>query len=387
MRCVTHMAVVVSLLPRLAVAQTLEVRFCGQHSLHAYSLSAEGALHGLLLQQMTVINRSPRPVEVTSIELDLLRDGQAVDTRRLARSEIAAFGEQGQRIEAGGGKASIALLCGDALVPTEVTLAGPGLTTRQGLLIARQAFAFGGRRDSLRVRVTAKSEAGEVATSVALPIDVGLSKTRYRLPLRGVWVVKSGPSFHTHHRWALPSEFGLDFVKVGPDGRSHRNDGTRFEDYYAYGEDVLAAADGRVVKALNDQPQPTDLLLRPNESFAQLGQRTTGYQQAMFNAGVDRIAGNHIVIDHGNGEYALYAHLQPGSVRVHAGDRVKAGDPIAKIGGSGNALVEPHLHFHLCDRPVPLQCVGLPIDFRDVEVPMVSFAPRPLQSGDIVIAR
>ena len=61
-------------------------------------------------------------------------------------------------------------------------------------------------------------------------------------------------------------------------------------------------------------------------------------------------AGNHVVLDLGNGEYALLAHLQRGSVRVEAGDRVRAGDVLGLTGNSGNSS-EPHLHFHVQDRP------------------------------------
>ncbi len=73
-------------------------------------------------------------------------------------------------------------------------------------------------------------------------------------------------------------------------------------------------------------------------------------------------------------------------MNVKVGDEVEAGDPIAKLGGSGNALVEPHLHFHLCDQPDPLSCAGIPVKFANAEISFSSFAPRNIQSGDIVIA-
>lgn len=382
---------IAALVPALAFAQAaparLEIRFCGQQSLHAYSLSAETGLEGLVLQQMAVVNGGARPARIEAIDLELLRDGQAVDRRRLASGDVATFGSVGKQIEGvPAARSSFALLCGDQLLPEGVALSGPDLAPRQALLVTNQSFAFDGRRDSLRVRVHASSEGAKIEASATLPIQAGTSN-RYIFPVKGSWVVKSGPSFHSHHRWAIPSEFGLDLVKFGPDGRSHKGDGTRFSDYYAYGADILAAADGHVVIAVNDQPQPTDLLLRPGETFAAFAQRTAAYGQALVRAGVESISGNHIMIDHGNGEYALYAHLQPGSVRVQVGDRVKAGEVIAKLGGSGNALVEPHLHFHVCDRPAPLICAGIPVGFGNVEMPFVSFAPRPVQSGDIVIAK
>ncbi len=369
-------------------ASPLEIRFCGQQALHAYSLSSEAGMQGVLLQQMAVANGGAAPVEIVAIELDLMRDGQALDTRRIPAADIEAFGKISQQIQAApSARSGIELICGEHLVPRDLSLGGPTLAGRQAMMLMNQLFAYDGRRDALRVRVLARSDGGEVRAETALPISTAMSKNHYIFPLKGVWMVKSGPSLHTHHRWAIPQEFGLDMVIVGPDGRTHDGDGTRFADYHAYGADVLAAADGLVVKAVNDQPEPTDYLLRPGESFAAYGQRTAAYGQTVRAGGVDRISGNHVIIDHGNGEYGFYAHLRPGSVRVRVGDQVRAGTVIGSLGGSGNALVEPHLHFHLCDRPVPLQCAGIPIDFRNIESPSLSFQPRPVQSGDIIIAK
>lgn len=370
-----------------SAAASLEVRFCGQASLRPYPLSTEAGLQGLLLHQMAVINRGGGAVELTSIELDLLRDGEVVDNRKLGRSELETFGKLSQQVEAAAGaKESIAILCGDHLIPEEITLAGPMLAPRQGQLILNQAFVFDGKRDSLRVRAAARSKDGVAHGSATLPIVSAMSTLSYRFPVKGVWVIKSGPSFHTHHRWAPPSEFGLDLVRFGPDGRSHKDGGSRLSDYYAYGQEVLASAAGNVVRAVNDRPEATDLLQRSEETFAAFTQRTAPHVQMLLKAGIDGVTGNHVMIDHGNGEYSLYAHLQPGSVRVRVGDKVQAGEPIAKLGGSGNALVEPHLHFHVCNQPTPLACAGIPVAFANVELPFVSFVPRPVQSGDIVIA-
>ena len=47
---------------------------------------------------------------------------------------------------------------------------------------------------------------------------------------------------------------------------------------------------------------------------------------------------------------AVYAHLKPGSVKVKAGDKVKAGEVIGLLGNTGGSLA-PHLHFHIVNGP------------------------------------
>jgi peptidoglycan hydrolase-like protein with peptidoglycan-binding domain len=52
--------------------------------------------------------------------------------------------------------------------------------------------------------------------------------------------------------------------------------------------------------------------------------------------------GNAIIIDHGDGVRAIYAHLSV--IDVKKGDSVTEGQPIGKSGNSGNST-GPHLHF------------------------------------------
>ena len=48
--------------------------------------------------------------------------------------------------------------------------------------------------------------------------------------------------------------------------------------------------------------------------------------------------------------FAVYEHLQPGSLTVKVGDVVKAGAPVAKLGNTGPSE-GPHLHFELLTGP------------------------------------
>ena len=78
-----------------------------------------------------------------------------------------------------------------------------------------------------------------------------------------------------------------------------------------------------------------------------------------------------MVIDIGGGRYAFYAHVQPGSLRVKVGDKVKRGQVLALVGNSGNST-EPHLHFHVVDGIAPgtstLGAEGVPYAFEQFEV-------------------
>jgi murein DD-endopeptidase MepM/ murein hydrolase activator NlpD len=190
---------------------------------------------------------------------------------------------------------------------------------------------------------------------------------------------------HGGHRWGLPEAFGYDIVRIGADDRSFRGQGTKFADYYAYGAPVLAAGDGVVVEVVDDQPEDANILRRPGESFDAYGDRMGALQTALLKKGDRAVGGDSVLIDHGNSEYSLYAHLQPTGITVKAGQRVKAGQPLGRLGSSGNTT-EPHLHFQVCDGRSALHCAGVPLAFTNVELPYAD-GPRAIQAGDIVVTK
>lgn len=81
----------------------------------------------------------------------------------------------------------------------------------------------------------------------------------------------------------------------------------------------------------------------------------------------ETIAGNWISIDLGRNRYAFYAHLQPGSIRVRVGDRVRRGQVIGLVGNSGNS-VGPHLHFHIGDANSLNGGEGIPFVFSSFDM-------------------
>ena len=56
--------------------------------------------------------------------------------------------------------------------------------------------------------------------------------------------------------------------------------------------------------------------------------------------------GNMILINHGNGVKTRYAHIMTNSISVRQGETVSIGQPIARVGSTGNST-GPHLHFEV----------------------------------------
>jgi murein DD-endopeptidase MepM/ murein hydrolase activator NlpD len=245
---------------------------------------------------------------------------------------------------------------GNALLHGAHLASSTTLAPGEAIIVTAQLFAFRGARDELRVRAISNGAEGEGHVAVSSE----LSRTAFAFPLRGIWYDGAAPSLHSHHRWAPMEQFAHDLVQIGPNFDTHRGDGARFADYYAYGQPILAAAAGTVVSAVNDQREDERAMKQPNESQDAYFARLRADQAERLSRGVLGIIGNHVIIDHGNGEFSVYAHMKPGSVRVRAGDHVAQGQQIGQVGSSGNST-EPHLHFQVCNSADALMCAGIPI--------------------------
>jgi murein DD-endopeptidase MepM/ murein hydrolase activator NlpD len=133
-----------------------------------------------------------------------------------------------------------------------------------------------------------------------------------------------------------------------------------------FGAEVLAVTAGRIVSMRND-----------------LAENTPPNSPPIPPQNPDLAAGNYVVEALGSGRFALYAHLQPGSVRVSPGQTVQRGQVLGLVGNTGSSS-EPHLHFHVMNRPSPLAANGLPYVFDrfrlDGRVPNLR-APRLVPAG------
>ncbi|WP_405404406.1 M23 family metallopeptidase [Streptomyces sp. NBC_01104] len=131
----------------------------------------------------------------------------------------------------------------------------------------------------------------------------------------------------------------------------------------AFGAPLLAVADGTVVHASHGR---RDHLSR--NSMPALVYLMVIEASIRDVLGPGSIVGNHIVLDLGDGTYALYAHLRRGSLRVRVGDSVRTGQQLAECGNSGNST-EPHVHFQLMDDPDLDVAIGIPFTWRGIGVP------------------
>lgn len=362
-----------------APAQALEIHFYPDQT-YAFELDAAHGAKSLVIHNIAIINDGAGPVTLTAVTIDLTSGERVIDSRVLGEPELRAAAAGGAQIQQAGLLEPLAFQFGGAhLLPEGATLSAD-LTLEPGeaLLIASQIFAYRGQRDEVSVRAAGEGGQGEGR----LEIRTGVTQTAFTFPLRGRWYNGAGASFHTHHRWTPIEEFAYDFVRLNRDQRTHRGNGARFSDYLAYGEPIYAAAPGRVISVINDEPEDASAMQQTGETLEAYFTRLRQEQFARLARGARGIGGNQVVIDHGNNEFSFYGHLRTGSARVRVGDTVARGQEIAAVGSSGNST-EPHLHFHVCDGPDPMSCAAIPVQWEGLTFGMPD-PPRAPQTGDIL---
>ena len=359
-------------------SQALEVRFFPGERVYAYEASAQHGASTIILHNIAILNDGTAPVVLNEVAIELMHGDRVLDRRTLGPEELTRSATGTAGIQQAGLLEVLAFqFGGPALLPANTTLSAD-LTLDPGetVLIVSQVFAFGGARDAVRVRANGDAAQGQIA------IRTGASLTQFSFPLQGMWFNASGASFHTHHRWTPMEEFAFDLMRVDANGSTHKGDGSRFADYFAYGQPVLAAADGRVTFVVADQAEDPSAMQQAGETIEAYFQRLQQDQFGRIAKGAPGVGGNQVIIDHGNGEFSFYGHLQPDSVRVQVGDAIERGAQIGAVGSSGNST-EPHLHFHVCNSADPLMCAGIPVQWDRPFSPLPDL-PRAAQSGDFM---
>ena len=190
-----------------------------------------------------------------------------------------------------------------------------------------------------------------VAVSTATPIEISP-------PLKGAkWLDGNSCCDLTAHRAAVnaiggelwaPERFAIDYVQLDDQDRIFTGPVDSLDSYAYYGADVVAVADGPIVRLTTGRPEQTP------------GANPSGLT-------VDEYGGNYVVQDIGNGHFAFYAHLQTDNpIPLEIGQQLKKGETIAPLGNTGNSD-SPHLHFHVMDSDDPLASNGLPFVFESMQ--------------------
>lgn len=188
------------------------------------------------------------------------------------------------------------------------------------------------------------------------PVERYVLRNQYIFPLAGNALITNG-FYNTGGHLSPSTKFAIDVVGVDERFAAVRTPGDpSYENMIGWGRPVVAAASGTVVfveRGLTDHPYGD-------------------FDESRFIAADGRQApwGNAVVIDHGEGEFSASLHLKEGSVTVAVGDPVTQGQLIGALGNSG-ASFGPHLHFHLQDGPELLNHSGLPLQFKDVQLPLL----------------
>jgi murein DD-endopeptidase MepM/ murein hydrolase activator NlpD len=183
-------------------------------------------------------------------------------------------------------------------------------------------------------------------------------ETLLSLPFKGQWLVFWGgdtPEQNQHHN--TPNQkFAFDFLGVNEKGQTRKGESQTNEDFFAFGREVLAPANGEVTDVIGGVRDNTPGSMNPYSAL-----------------------GNAVFIQHGRNEISVLAHLKQNSVMVKVGDKVKKGQVIGLCGNSGNSS-EPHLHFHVQNTPIIQDGTGIKCYFQKLMIkgdkePKINYSP------------
>jgi Peptidase family M23 len=207
--------------------------------------------------------------------------------------------------------------------------------------------------DSMTIELRCLDRGRPLSASCVLPVEAYGQKTSLVYPFKGKGVITQAGVTNGGHK-NRSGQFALDGVGLGEGYCVYvSGKGRKHEDYAGWGRALIAPADGTVVSARVDRPDQPD----PEKSDPK-------FYAPEYPRGGD--PGNHLVIDHGNGEFSMIAHFQAGSIAVKVGDPVRQGQALGKLGSSGDTQT-PHCHYQLQSGPDWEWADGLPCAFANVE--------------------
>lgn len=215
-------------------------------------------------------------------------------------------------------------------------------------LVSRQPAAA--KIDRMRVRITFSG--GLAPVEAEIPVGVYTQRTDLIFPFRGHGLVTQSGAANGGHRNGS-GQFATDAMALSENYAPQNTSAFAVNtDIVGFGRELIAPGVGVVVVARGDRPdQPV-----PGES-------NEDFHVPEFRGSGD--PGNHVVIDHGNGEFSLIAHLMAGSLAVREGERVTQGQRIGRLGNSGDSFA-PHVHHQLQDGASWPSASGLPCRYSNI---------------------
>jgi Peptidase family M23 len=186
---------------------------------------------------------------------------------------------------------------------------------------------------------------------------------RIASPLYGPgWLDSSGccdDPTSEHRTLLLPADgsfrtaemFAIDWIRETR-GSFYTGDGSKVTDWPGFGAPIHAVANGIVVRAINDRPEVPP--------FTSTADNPTLH-------GPGDYGGNGVVERIAPGRYAVYLHLQTGSVDVKVGQRIRTGRVLGLLGNTGNTT-GPHLHFGIQNGPNILTSDSVPFEIGSFTV-------------------
>ena len=343
------------------------------------------------LPDLVVTNKQKTPVTIDQV--DVIGKVSGVETMRLQISgktlseAIAATADMLNKQKPP--LPTVQLSFGNVVLP-EGILSEKGTAAKgQSILLPLSKIAYlhhvgQVKMDGMEIKLTIKS--GRKKTVASFPVQLTLYevKGKYIFPVKGDVQMAFLPLSYIHHRGSASQEFAMDLVGANQkDAASFteisRPKPTTLSEYSIWGREVLAIGDG-VVLEMGDK-FPEEQMSDPIQ-FTKPGYALSLIKELIPKIGwTNAVAGNYVVIDHRNGEFSAYCHLQEGSIRVKPGDNVNKGMVIAKVGNTGNSGA-PHLHFQLMDSQNFFIANGLPVMFENVPA-QVMIAEFPVKGNTL----
>lgn len=169
----------------------------------------------------------------------------------------------------------------------------------------------------------------------------------------GNWAAIYDPAWKRGHRRVvysnqgkkyIPGRFAIDFVRLNDKGEYFKRNEDSIGNWFGYGNDILAVADG-IVSSVREGARESETLSGHIDPVA------------------EQAAGNYVSICIDQNKFVFYEHLKLGSIKVKPGQRVRKGDVIAALGFTGQST-GPHLHFHMSNKDTPLYAEGIPFVFE-----------------------